>query len=248
MTATIILPTFQEAETVGSTIRELLDALSGNRDSVDICVVDDSPSEETVAAVREIDSEIVSVIHRADGSGLGSAVLRGIKATDGDRIIVMDADGQHPPDVVPAILEALRHCDVVVGSRHDGSGTIDSDWGLMRYAMSAGASALAWIAVPKARPVQDPMSGMFGVHRATVASVFDRLQPDGHKILLELLAKAPVQRIGEVPIEFRPRDAGESTTDREEMQRFLRHLSRLAIQSRRPSRPERFSADQLDQL
>jgi len=239
----IILPTYEEAGTIGSTIRDLRSAVD---DTSEICVVDDSSTEATADVVRDIDD--VSLVRRPDGDGLGSAVLRGIAETSADRIVVMDADGQHPPDSVPALFQALDLCDCVVGSRHIGGGGNVSEWGLRRYLMSAGASALAWLAVPKSRPIQDPMSGMFGVRRAVVVSVFDRLEPEGHKILLEILAKAPIQRLGEVPITFREREEGESTTDASEMRRYLRHLGRLAVQSRRPTVPERVSADQLEQL
>jgi len=229
MTVSVVLPTYCEASCIRDVLRDLDDALSTR--AREIVVVDDSPDEQTAEAAIAANVG-AQVIRRENGDGLASAVLRGIEISTYGRVIVMDADGQHPPVVVPQLADALEHVDVAVGSRHAG-GSNRADWGLKRDAMSFGASAIAWAAVPESRVLQDPMSGFFGIRSEIVGPVRERLRPRGYKILLEILARCPVDDVAEIPFEFEPRDAGESNTDWRENVRYLRHMQRLAVASRR---------------
>jgi dolichol-phosphate mannosyltransferase len=235
MTVSVVLPTYCEASCIRAVLRDLGDALSTR--AREIVVVDDSPDDATAEAAIAANVG-AQIIRRDGGDGLASAVLRGIEATQYDRIVVMDGDGQHPPAVVPDLADALDAVDVAVGSRHAG-GSNRADWGLKRDAMSFGASAIAWAAVPESRVLQDPMSGFFSVRREVVEPVRERLRPRGYKILLEILARCPVDSVAEIPFEFETRDAGESNTDWRENVRYLQHMRRLAVASRRKQRPDR---------
>lgn len=239
--ATVVLPTWNERESVGAVIDDLLSLRCVER----VIVVDDDSPDGTAGYVRrafggETLRGEVSVIVRPDGDSLSTAVLRGFAEAASSVVVCMDADGQHPASAVPSLVKAVEDgADLAVGSRHTGTGAVDADWPLVRYAMSFGASTLAWAAVPDSRAVQDPMSGMFAIRRSLVEAVRDRLSPEGHKILLELLSECPVDRVAEVPIEFRPREDGESSTDAGEAVRYLRHMGRLAVRARRRRRPRR---------
>jgi len=234
----IVLPTFNEVETVPGVIEELQDQLVREHETI---VVDDDSPDGTPEVVDELwsDDPRVRVVKRTDESGLASAVLRGIREAKHEAVVVLDADGQHPPSIVPSLVAELeRGSDVVVGSRHAG-GAIESEWSRTRYALSFGASLLAWAAIPDARPLQDPMSGCFAVRRNVVASVDGRLEPQGFKILLEILAVAPIDEVAEVPLYFEPRGSGESNMDTDEVRSYIRHLARLARVSRQKQRPQR---------
>jgi len=238
MGTTIVLPTFNEAETAPVVIEQLQDVLEREHEAI---VVDDDSPDGTAKVIEELwsDDDRVRVVKRTEESGLGSAVLRGIREAEHQAVVVLDADGQHPPSVVPSLVAELeRGSDVVVGSRHAG-GTIEAEWSRTRYALSFGASLLAWASIPDSRPLQDPMSGCFCVRREVVTAVDGRLNPEGFKILLEILAVAPVDEVAEVPLYFHPRGGGESNIDGEEVSRYLRHLFRLARVSRRKQRPTR---------
>jgi len=237
----VILPTYNEVETAPTVVAELL-AL----DCVDEIVVvdDDSPDGTAAAVATRFVHEPVEVVVRTAEVGLGSAICRGFAAATGDRLVVMDADEQHPPAAVPELVDALDIADVAVGSRHTG-GAIDAEWSRTRYAMSFAASCLAWVAVPDARPLQDPMSGCFAARREVVAGVFEDFDPTGYKILLEVLALAPVSTVAEVPLRFDPRAGGESNLDASEVGSYAYHLLRLARESRRLQRPERVTANEV---
>lgn len=231
MSAAVILPSYNEVQTAPVLISQLLeyDIVS------DIVLVDDDSPDGTAAVCRDRfgDRDDVQIIRRTSDSGLSSAVIRGFDAAEGDTLVCMDADGQHP---VPAAISLARVCDgvdLVVGSRHAETGAVAADWPLHRRVISYGAQALAYAAVPPARSLSDPMSGLFAIDADVYAASRDRLQPTGYKILLELLAKAPVEEIAELGYTFQSRDEGESNLGLAEYLRYVEHLGRLTLPARR---------------
>lgn len=230
----VVLPTRNEAATVGPTIAHLREHLP----EAAVVVVDDDSPDGTAAVVRDAygDDPDVTTLIRTDASGLASAVLAGIRAAEGDILGVMDADLQHPPATMGQLVASIEagH-DLAIGSRHLETGGVASAWGVRRRALSRGADTLARVAVPHARRLSDPMSGLFAVDREVLDPVLDRLDPSGYKILLELLARAPITRIEEIPYVFGERAAGDSNLGPTEYLRYIDHLTRLAVPARRPS-------------
>jgi len=233
----VIIPTYEEHEAIGAVLAELAQRYPAR--AFEIVVVDDSPDDRTAAAVRAAPDphDRIRLIERG-GSGLGTAVLHGFDTAHGYDLVVMDGDGQHPAAMAVPFADTLEDADMVFGSRYVTSGS-DGEWATSRQLISLGGAAAAWAAVPDARRLQDPMSGMFAVRRSVVEAVRERLKPDGFKIGLEILARAPIDSVAEVPIEFDERLAGESTFDAGEVLRYLRHCGRLAVASRRRPRPAR---------
>lgn len=241
--ATVILPTYQEHQTAPAVVAELADTLTRRHE---LLVVDDSPTTQTTDAIQTTNTD-VRVIHR-QGNGLASAVLDGIAAATHDTIVVMDGDGQHPPSAVPDLLAAVDDgADIVVGSRHHTDGEVAADWPLHRRLISRGATALAWLCVPPARQTTDPMSGLFAARVPYIDAVRDHLNPAGYKILLEVLARAPVEDIRETGYTFEAREAGESTLGAREYVDYVRHLLRLAGPSRVPRVPVPMPQEGLDE-
>jgi len=226
MTTTAIIPTYCEAEIVPDVIADLQ-----THGIEEIVVVDDSPTLETARAVRSRHSE-VTVIHR-EADGLGSAVIRGFAAGAGDTYLVVDGDGQHPPAAAARIANRVDGgaADLVLGTRHADGGAVAEAWPLRRRLISKGADALSRVAVPAAREVSDPMTGLFAVDAAVVDAVLPRLRPAGYKIILELLARCAVDSIEEVGYQFETTDS-ESNLGPREYIRYLRHLARLTVPSR----------------
>lgn len=227
----MVLPTFNEAETIGGVISSVRAALSGAGLDHEIVVVDDDSPDGTATHVRRTyHSEEVRVIRRVGERGLSSAVRRGFEAADGETLICMDADGQHPPAVAPELVAAIDSgADVAVGSRRVGVGGVDDDWGISRHVTSWGASALAWATLPAARELRDPMSGCFAVDGKRAREVLNELDPHGYKILLEIIGRLDDATVDEVGMEFRERRAGESNLDMGEMGRFAEHLAGLTL-------------------
>lgn len=230
----VVIPTLCEAETAPQVVAEVIAATQLETEAI---VVDDSPSDATVAAVGDEfgDDSRVCAIHR-QGDGLASAVVQGWDIASGEIFAVIDGDGQHPPGRLALLAQAVEQgADIAVASRHASGGGVDGDWPAHRRLLSAGADRLARLAVPTARQLSDPMSGYFAVDADLVDAVRGQLRPAGYKILLELCARAPVQQIAEVPYVFEQRDAGSSNLGMREYIRYVRHLTRLTVPARRES-------------
>ncbi|MEU4122816.1 MULTISPECIES: glycosyltransferase [Streptomyces] len=227
---TLIIPTFNEAGNIAELLRRLGRALPGDL-PCEVLFVDDS-TDDTPAVIEKAAADHafpVSVLHReTPEGGLGGAVVAGIARADTDWIVVMDADLQHPPHLVPELVgEGERTgADLVVASRYTSGGSRAGLAGSYRVAVSRGATWLTKGLFPRAlRGISDPMSGFFAMRRSTVTA--QALQPLGYKILLELAVRCRPARVAEVPFVFQVRFAGESKSTAREGMRFLAHLASL---------------------
>ena len=227
----VVVPTRHESGNVAELVRRLEFGLQGC--AAEVLFVDDS-DDDTPAAIRAVAGGArvpVRLLARRGAQrvgGLGGAVVAGLRATEAPYVVVMDADLQHPPEVVPALLAKARsdRLDLVVASRRTEGGDASGLSSVVRTAVSATATVLTRFAFPRAlRRISDPMSGFFLVRRDRVD--LDRLQPQGFKILLEILARNPDLSRGEVGFAFADRFSGTSKASLSEGMRFARHLARL---------------------
>ncbi|QGV78848.1 glycosyltransferase [Streptomyces ficellus] len=231
---TVVVPTFNESANVRELLRRIAASVP-DRLPCEVVFVDDS-TDDTPAVIADAARDCpfpVSVIHRdtPDG-GLGGAVVAGIAAATSDWVVVMDADLQHPPALVPDLVATgeKEGADLVVASRYLPGGSRAGLAGGYRVAVSRGATWLAKGLFPRALGgISDPMSGFFAIRRGTVTAA--ALRPLGYKILLELAVRCRPERVAEVPFVFEERFAGESKSTAREGLRFLRHLVGLRTAS-----------------
>jgi dolichol-phosphate mannosyltransferase len=224
--ATVVIPTYNERETICETVTQARHYLP----FCEVLVVDDDSPDETWDLVSEQFGDIdrVRVLRRMKDHGLGPAVLDGIHEARADVCIVMDADGQHPPERLHDLWSGLlAGADVAIGSRWIGGGGAPK-WSQRRRLISKGGALLARFSTARAWRISDPMSGFFAVRRSLVEDA-DDLDPDGFKILLEILSRCDVETVVEVPYQFQDRRAGESNLDGRETARYVRHMLGLSI-------------------
>lgn len=223
----IIVPALNEAMNLPELFRRIDAAMAGR--SYEVIVVDDGSADETVTTCRIIaaDLPIRLIVRRNPVGGLSGAVLHGMALARGQILVVMDADLQHPPEALGALLAPLENgdADFSIGSRYIEGGRTQRNWGLWRKLNSLAAT---WLARPLANGVRDPMSGFFALRADTLRHAA-RLNPTGYKIALELICKCRVQAVSEIPIDFANRAEGESKLSARQQARFLRHLARLYI-------------------
>lgn len=227
MHATVVLPTYNERETLPILLSRLGEIVARTRLVCEAIVVDDSSPDGTAEAAARVAADLrnvlpVTIVRRPAKAGLASAVLDGVQHGRGDVIVVMDSDLSHPPDVVPRLLEAISAgADVAVGSRYAAGGGI-THWPIWRRALSRGATLLARTLLGVR--VRDPMSGFFAARR----DLFERTRFEGlgYKLLLELLASAR-PRVQEVPYLFTERAGGRSKLGGGEILNYLRLIRRL---------------------
>lgn len=221
----IIIPALNEAENLALLVPRLGRALKGI--AFEILVVDDDSRDTTLGVCAALGQAypVRLLMRRTARNGLAGAVLHGLSMALGQYLLVMDADLQHPPESVPALLDVLHNeqAEFVIGSRYCDGGQLDGKWSLLRRTVS-------WVATLLARPVagrvRDPMSGFFALTRAAYERAGE-FNPTGFKIALELLNKCRVRDVREIPIDFGTRQHGHSKLSLREQWRYLVHLARL---------------------
>jgi dolichol-phosphate mannosyltransferase len=220
----VIVPTLNEAANLPLLVPRVAAALAGV--AYEILIMDDGSADDTPAVCQRltVDYPLRLVIRDSPRNGLSGAVLQGMTMARGEILVVMDADLQHPPERLVALLEALKEgADFALGSRYVEGGSTQEHWGVFRRINSRVATLLAR---PFAGKVRDPMSGFFALRRSTFEAA-ERLTPLGYKIGLELMCKCRVQRVREVPIHFDLRVRGQSKLTLTQQFKYLEHLSRL---------------------
>ena len=158
----IVLPTYCEAASIEEVLRRASVALQKAGEPYELIVVDDSSPDGTAELAEALSGELpVRVVRRPGRSGLAKAVVEGWKAARGDVLGVMDADLQHPPEVLAGLIGLVRGgADLAVGSRHVEHGGV-GDWNLIRRMISRtvvvrGSSSLASTSTTISRSVMIP--------------------------------------------------------------------------------------------
>lgn len=226
----IIIPTYNESQNILAVLGSIKDSLPKNLAAQAIVVDDSSPDgtgkivEDYLKSVKDLANYTIDVIHRTAKRGLGSAILNGVQHATGDTIVVMDSDLSHPPQVIPKLVEAMRHyqCDLVVASRYIKGGRIRG-WTLKRKIMSRVATLIA----KKGLGVKpsDPMSGFFAFRKNILKGI--NLDALGYKILLEILVKKDGISVKEIPYTFEDRAQGSSKLGVSTVSDYMRSVWRL---------------------
>lgn len=205
--ATVVLATLNE----GQNLPEVLDRLLRlPYPGIEVIVVDDGSTDGTrehLTTVASRDPRVRSILHEGKQTTL-RAQCQGIEAAHGAYVCIMDADLQHPPEMLMPMLQQLEGgASLVVASRYAAGGTAGPR-SAYRWLLSRGAEWIARLFLPSARGVSDPVSGFFAFRR----EIWIPLNPlyRGYKLLLFALVMAEGQRLSEVGFRFEPRGEGTS--------------------------------------
>lgn len=240
MRTVVVVPTYNEAASVGV----LLERLLAVDPALEVLVVDDGSPDGTgalVAAMRDREPR-VHLLERSGKQGLGAAYRAGFRwALDGgfERIAQMDADLSHPPERLPALFAELERVDVSVGSRYVAGGrTVGWPW--RRELLSRAGNAYARRALRL--PLADATAG-FRAYRAPVLGEIGlaSVTSGGYCFQVELSLRALNAgfTMGEVPITFTERADGVSKMDRSVVVEALLKVTGWALSARVPARPQR---------
>lgn len=224
----IIIPTYNERENIIELITKLEEIF--NTINLEIIIVDDG-KDGTANAAEKLNAmyDNIKVYKRNNKLGLSSAVLYGFNKANGNILAVMDADMQHPPEVLLNMYN--KFCDgydLAVASRYVEGGKIKK-WKVSRVLFSRGATILSHLFLARSRKVNDVMSGCFMIKR--VALNGSTLNPIGFKILLEIIIKCDFRNVIEVPYTFINRRNGKSNLSANEIKLYMVHLNRLFFYS-----------------
>jgi len=215
--AWIVLPTYNEADNLGTIAAAILAAAPG----ATLLVVDDGSPDGTGTLADELAAadDRIRVRHRPAKQGLGRAYLDGfaIALAGGARFIVqMDADWSHDPAALEGLLGPVADgsADLVIGSRYTRGGGVVA-WGLGRRLISRGGSVFARLVLGLA--VLDLTGGFKAWRAATLAAIpFAGVHAGGYVFQIEMTFRASRSgaRVAEVPITFRDRRVGQSKMSR----------------------------------
>jgi glycosyltransferase involved in cell wall biosynthesis len=200
----VVLPCLNEEGAVGAVVDEAWRGIESTGLPGEVLVVDNGSTDRSAAVAREHGARVVHESER----GYGSAYLRGLAEARGDFIVMADADGTYPVDDLRPFVKLLEEGnDLVLGSRFRGT---------------IHRGAMPWLHRRVGNPVlTSVLNVFFGVRvsdahcglRAVRRSALRRLELEstGMEFASEMILKAAKRdlRVGEVPIDYRPR-IGES--------------------------------------
>lgn len=223
---TVIIPTFNEIGNIAPLTQAIKAAL--NDITFEILFADDS-TDTTTDIIRQLASndKRIKFRHRCHAKGLASAVVEALPEASADFIAVMDGDFQHPPAILPKLLERAerQHGDIVIASRYITGGDA---YGLSSPARHIGSQIgrfLAYVMAPRSRVTTDPLSGFFIVKRTILDGI--EWQPIGFKVLLEIIVRSRPSRVLDIPFHFQQRAEAKSKASIRQLIDYARHLVRL---------------------
>jgi dolichol-phosphate mannosyltransferase len=209
----LVIPTLNEAGNIPTLLNRISRAVTPLPIECEFIVVDDDSQDGTADVVRECarqDSRVRLFVRKGQ-RGLAGAVIHGWAHTDASLLGVIDADLQHPPEVLPDLIgPVMNGDDIAIASRYATGKTV-SDWNKLRLLISRFGTLATTPLQRRDLRIKDPLSGFFVVRRECIEDL--HLQPEGFKILLEILVKGRIRKAVEVPFRFATRHSGKSKAD-----------------------------------
>jgi len=166
----IIVPAFNEEDVIEKFLEHLQRVLSKSTDTYEIIVVDDGSNDKTFSIASKIPD--IKVIRHPYNKGNGASVKTGILEAKGEKLVIIDADGQHDPQNILEMLRLLDEYDLVVGAR--GSFGVGKR-GFGNVIVSKLASYLSGIVIP------DLTSGFRAFKKEKMLEFVDLL-PNGYSL------------------------------------------------------------------
>ncbi len=210
--ALVIIPTYNEA----NNLRQLVPQVLEQDERIEVLVVDDSSPDGTGEIADEFataDSR-VHVLHREGKQGLGKAYIAGFRwalERDYDYVFEMDADFSHDPAHLPGFLDAVKHADLVLGSRYLNGNVTVVNWPISRLLLSYFANMYARVVT--GLKLWDATGGFKCFRRKVLESIeLEKVRSTGYTFQIEMSFRAWKKgfRITEIPIVFHDRTDGTS--------------------------------------
>lgn len=200
MKTLLIIPAYNEEESLKATI----DSVQKEAPDVDFLIVNDGSSDGTERVCRENHYPFLDL---ATNLGLAGAFQAGLKYAyrhNYDCAIQFDADGQHLPEYIAELRDAVKIYDIAIGSRFIDQKKPNS---LRMF----GSNLIQWsIKVTTGKSITDPTSGMRAFNKRMIAYMANGLNYGPEPDTVSYLIKRAGAKVVEVPVEMQERVAGES--------------------------------------
>lgn len=194
---TVVIPAYNEGQSVSGTLLELKTLLSTQHIEAEIILVDDGSNDNTSEVALESG---VRVLRHHSNRGYGAALKTGILAASHKVIAMVDADGTYPFSYLPDMLDALESADMVVGARTGQNVHIPWVRRPAKWALNKLANYVTGYKIP------DINSGLRVFRKDTVLQYFSIL-PDQFSwtTTVTLAMLCDHYAIKYIPIDYRPR-------------------------------------------
>ena len=198
----VIMPAWNESESVGSTVREVL----AYAPPCDVLVVDDGSTDGTARIAAEAGARVIRLPFNM---GVGGAMRTGFKYAllhGYDQAIQVDADGQHDPREIKRVLEGLSDADIVIGSRFEDRAEYEVK-GPRKWAMIVLGGVLSKISGTR---LTDVTSGFRAANRLAIRQYVAHYPAEylGDTIDSLVVAVRSGCKVAQVPVNMRPRQGG----------------------------------------
>jgi len=204
----VVVPTYNERDNIPELVERTSAAMAGT--TWEMIIVDDDSPDCTGQEVRLLGQHDprIRLVRRIGRRGAASACREGLLASSATFLAVMDADLQHDPLVLRAMIAMLRAgaADLVVAGRL--SAGPNGDWAESRE--TARRLAIRAVRLAGSVRLHDPLSGCFAIRRDMFDRIAPRLAGIGPKLLPDILLATPDLRVRELPLAFSPRLCGDS--------------------------------------
>ena len=218
----IIIRACNKRDNIIPLVQKLHESLAGYK--YEIVLIGNDSSGGTAELVSTLPQKYaVNVVVRKNKRGLASAIADWLRRVNCEMVVVMDADSEHPPEVVPSILQALESHDLVVASRYRKDDS-PRDGTLARRLISRVANLLALPLVPG---IKDRMSGFFGFRPAAVDLA--SLNAHGSNMGLEVMVRGCCKSVTEIPYMPTLRTHGSFKFSKGAIWQYLQQLAQLYL-------------------
>ena len=224
----VVSPTYNEKENMRELVRRLGPVLESSKGMVTVLFVDDNSPDGTGAEIRDImrGTTGIELLEREGKKGLGTAYLDGfrhaIENFDPEVVVQIDADLQHPPEMIETLVRAATgECQVAIASRHVRGGSFKG-LNTRRKAISKGASWLARTVL--GLKVKDTTTGFKALSRDAVECLLAH-PPRSVGFIFQVeslyILKKNGYKVVEVPFTFEERAKGASKMGTGEIWEFF---------------------------
>ena len=233
----VIIPTYDERDTLPVVVERLLAAAP----DVSVLIADDNSPDGTGEVADRLAAEDprgrIAVLHRKGKEGLGAAYIAGFRwglARDYTVLVEMDADGSHPPERLPAMLEAVdAGADLAIGSRYVPGGRV-VNWPWQRHVISRGGNVYSRIMLGVG--IKDITAGYRAYRAGALAELdMDSIESKGYCFQIDMTWRllGNGRKVVEVPITFTERTVGHSKMSESIFREAAVNVARWGWQKRR---------------
>lgn len=213
----IVIPTLNEKANILLLIKKIFQVCKKSGLNAEIIIADDKSADGTADAVMKTykNNKLVHVTLGSGKRSLAKAIYRGIKKSNGKIIVGMDADFNHPPELIPQLVTSLNHSDIVIASRFIKRGGMPNK---CRYYCTYVFNLFLKYVLDF--PTHDNMSGFYAIRQKDLATLplsFIFQGYGDYHLRLVYIAKKMNMKIVEIPVQYGRRKYGVSKSNLLEM-------------------------------